>query len=197
MNLYENFKLLERWGLPHPCWEFVKSSKELKKFKRLKDYCGWTVKVLFTKDNVFRQPLYVNWLPKNKVPFQVDAFARQAKKDFVIIVYPSWKLIKTGTLLIERQRLVVEACKGHIYELMRKGNCQLRLIYDKDGKLQECWGNGKFLSPQERRKILAAALRLKRSGIILEWAVSQRKEFIVYKLENLKQAGKLLLAKYS
>ena len=142
-------------------------------------------------------PIYTNWLAKDKVLAKVDQFSKKAKKDFVIAVYPSWKLYKSGTLLIEPKRIIIEACKGHVAELMREGNCQLRLIYSSDKKLKESSGDGKFLNSNERQKILKSTNKISRKNIILEWAIGQEKEFIFYKLEDLKEAGKKLLEKYS
>lgn|SRR3989338_6303873 len=196
MNLIKNFKLIDQWDLARPDWEFVKSSSGLKKFAGIKDYCGWTIRVLYTKPGSFRKPIYVNWLPKSRVKGKIDQFAKQAKKDYVIVVYPSWKLFKSGTLLIDKDRIVVEACRGSIDNLMRHGLCELRLTYDNRRRLINAWGKLKFLSASEKKKILSAMGKVKKKGLILEWAVGQRGEFIFQKLEDVKQAGKLLLKKY-
>jgi len=153
--------------------------------------------VLFTKGDNFRQPIYVNWLSKKQVSKKIDQFAKIAKKDFKIAVYPSWKLFKSGTLLIDSNQIIIEACKGHVSNLIRRGNTKLSLIYGKNKKLLESVGESKFLSSALRRKILSAVNKVKRENIILEWAIDQNQEFIFYKLEDLKEAARSLIKKYS
>ena len=131
MNLYHNIRLIDDLNIPHPKWEFVKSSKELKKFNKIKDYCGWTIRVAFFKNDDFREPIYVNWLPKKQVPKKVDEFAKVAQANYIIVVYPSWKFNKSGTLLIDKDRYVIEATDGSIQDLMRQGKLKTSLVFNK------------------------------------------------------------------
>ena len=196
MNIIDNILLMDQWGIPHPDWEFVKSSADLKRHHQIKDYCGWTIRVAWTGSR-FKKPLYVNWLAKEKVPQEIDRLAKQAKKDYLIITYPSWIPQKSGTLLIENNRIVIESCQGQITRLMREGQCDAGYQLGKSGRIQDSWGNQNFLANREKKQIISALAKIPEKNIILEWAFGQQKEFIFYKFESMARAGKALLEKYS
>ncbi|MBT3689821.1 hypothetical protein HOE31_00130 [bacterium] len=196
MNLYHNIRLIDELGIPHPKWEFVRSSKELKKFHTTKDYCGWTIRVAFFKDNDFRKPIYDNWVPKNKVLKKVDEFAELAQNDYFIVVYPSWKFNKSGTLLIDDDQYIIEAHAGSVQDLMRKGNVDTSLVFNREMKLiDDSIGNPDFLTKKEIKNILKATDIINKPTM-LEWAIGQQNEFNFNKLEDLKVAGKMLVKKY-
>lgn len=196
MNIADNVLLIDQWGLPHPDWEFVKSSVDLKRHHQIKDYCGWTIRVLW-RGKQFKKPLYINWLAKEKVAKEIDQLAKKAKKDYLIVTYPSWIPQKSGTLLIEKNRIIIEACQGKITRLMREGICDVGYQISKLGQVQSSWGNRHFLTRVEKKKIIDALAKIPQKNIMLEWAFGQQGEFIFYKLETLAKAGQALIAKYA
>lgn len=194
MTILGGLKLIDRYKLPHPEWEFVKSSKELKKFYKIKDYVGWTIRTVSVANGPWKN-LYVNWLAKKKVPAKIDEFQRQYKGKALFVVYPSWRWKKGGTILKEKGRTIIEAVKGEVVNLMRKGKINASYSY-VGNRLREFTGQKSFLSHKELKKIRLAAGQLKMQGVILEWAISSQNKFIIYRLEKIQEAAKLLLNKY-
>lgn len=195
MNIYQGLTRIDKAGLPHPEWEFVETSKDLKKYFKIKDYCGWTIRTVKVTGAPWNN-LYVNWLPKKQVPEKIDELQKEHKGKAVFVIYPSWKWKKSGTLLIEKDRTVIEAAKGPIVDLMRHGKLDASCIY-KNGKLLESNGNKKLLTSEERKKVLHAGKKLKQKEIILEWGITTQNKFIFYRIETLKDAARLLMEKYS
>ncbi|MBU0613379.1 hypothetical protein KKB10_05220 [Patescibacteria group bacterium] len=114
----------------------------------------------------------------------------------MFVIYPSWKWKKGGTVLIERNRTVIESANGSIVDLMRYGKVDASYFYEQ-GKLISSSGKKKLLSSDERKKILQAERRIKQKEIILEWGITTQNKFIFYRIETLKDAAKLLIKKYS
>lgn len=194
VTILQGLKLIDKAGLPHPRWEFVKNSKDLKKFFGTPDYVGWTIRTADVKNGPWKN-LYVNWLKKKQVPAKIDELQKQQKNKAIFVVYPSWRCKKSGTILIDKGMTVIEATKGAIVDLMRYGKVTVRYSY-KSGKMTQVDGQKDFLTPTERGRILQASKKLKNKGIILEWAIGRQNEFIFYRVENVREAAKLLLKKY-
>ena len=194
MTILQGLKLIDHYNLPHPEWEFVKNSKALKKFYKIKDYVGWTIRTVAVEKGPWRN-LYVNWLPKKQVLGKIDEFKRQQKGKALFVVYPSWQWKKGGTILKEKGRTIIEAVKGEIVNLMRKGKINASYIYNCN-HLDSFTGQKNFLSFMELRKIQQAASKLNTDRVILEWAISTQNKFIIYRLEKIQEAAKLLMKKY-
>ncbi|MFA6271656.1 MAG: hypothetical protein WC693_00915 [Patescibacteria group bacterium] len=195
MDIYQGLTRIDKAGLPHPEWEFVSSSKDLKKYFKIKDYCGWTVRTARLIGAPWKN-LYVNWLPKKQVPAKIDELQKMHKGKALFVIYPSWNWKKSGTILIEKNRTVIEAAKGSIIDLMRYGKVDASYFY-QHGKLVGSNGKEQLLSPTERRKILQAEKKIKQKEIILEWGITTQNKFIFYRIETLKEAARLLIQKYS
>jgi len=194
MTILQGLRIIDQAGLPHPEWEFVRNSKDLKKFPKIKDYAGWTIRTVEVKNGPWKN-LYANWLPKKKVLPRIDELQKEQRGRALFVVYPSWKWKKGGTILIEKDRVVTEAVKGQIEDLMRRGRVDASYFYRK-GRLMHATGNKSFLTASEKRKILQASRKLKLKDVILEWGVTTQDKFIFYRIENIREAAKLLLEKY-
>ena len=194
MTILEGLRIIDRAGLPHPEWEFVKSLKDLKKFPKIKDYVGWTIRTVEVRKGRWKN-VYANWLPKKLVPAKINEFQKRLKGKATFVVYPSWKWKKGGTVLIEKDRLVIEAVNGAIVDLMRHGKVTARYVFQR-GKLVSSDGKTSFLTSAEIHKVVEAK-KIKRSGILLEWGVTTQNKFIFYRVEDLREAARLLLKKYS
>jgi len=195
MDIYQGLNKIEKAGLPHPEWEFVESSKDLNKYYNIRDYCGWTIRTVKVVGAPWKN-LYVNWLPKRQVPAKINELQKKLKGKALFVIYPSWKWKKGGTVLIERNRTVIESARGSIVDLMRYGKVDASYFYEQ-GKLISSSGKKKLLSPAERKKILQAERKIKEKEIILEWGITTQNKFIFYRIETLKDAAKLLIKKYS
>ena len=194
MTILKGLKMIDQAGLPHPEWEFVETSQDLKRFPEIKDYVGWTIRTVHIKNGSWKN-LYVNWLPKKQVPQKIDTLQKQHQNSAIFVVYPSWKWKRGGTLLVENNRVIIETVKGPVVELMRHGRVDAHYHYQR-GRLVDSQGPRNFLTVTDRKKILEATRRIKEKDIILEWAITTQNRFIFYRIEKIKDAGKLLKIKY-
>ena len=172
MTILQGLKIIDKAGLPHPEWEFVRSSQDLKDFPNIKDYVGWTIRTVEVKNAPWKN-LYVNWLSKKQVPAKIDALQKKHRGKALFVTYPSWKWQKGGTILIEKDRVVIEAVKGAIVDLMRHGKVDASYFYQK-GKLIDTTGNSKLLTPAERITILQASKKIKKKYISQEWGITKK-----------------------
>ncbi len=195
MTIYQGLKIIDQAKLPHPEWQFVRTSKDIKNLNKVKDYCGWTIRTAKV-DGAPWQNLYVNWLPKKKVSVKVDELQAQHPGRAMFVIYPSWEWKKGGTILVEKERVVIKATRGEIVNLMRYGKISASYVFQK-GKLVEVNGDKNFLSVSEIKKVIQAQERIKKKNVILEWGITTQNKFIFYRIEDLKEAAKLLIEKYS
>ncbi|USN53343.1 MAG: hypothetical protein H6760_04220 [Candidatus Nomurabacteria bacterium] len=193
MTILQGLKKIDAAGLPHPEWQFVRSSKELRGIQNIDAYRGWTIRTVEVRGGPWKN-LYANWVAPSKVAATVDRLQREHPHRALFVVYPSWKWKKGGTILLERDRVVIEATRGPIVNLMRYGKVTASYTYQK-GKLTQSIGLKKFLSPAEKQRILLAC-RMPKKGLILEWGISTQGKFIFYRVEDIREAARLLLAKY-
>jgi hypothetical protein len=194
MTIKEGLKIIDKYNLPHPEWEFVFTSKDLDNFYQTEDYVGWTIRTVEIIDGPWIN-LYANWLEKKDVPAKVDELQNQHENKALFVVYPSWKWKKGGTILIEPDRTVIESVDGPIVDLMRHGKVTASYFFEND-KLVDTTGDKNFLTEQEI-KIILQAQNIPMKNIILEWGITTEGKFIFYRIEDLAEAARLLIEKYS
>ncbi|MDD5040003.1 MAG: hypothetical protein PHY34_02530 [Patescibacteria group bacterium] len=196
MTILHGLQLIDRAKLPHPEWEFVRTSRDLEKFFGIKDYVGWTIRTVAVTKGAWKN-VYTNWLPKNQVPSTIDKFQKQLGGRALFVVYPSWKWKRAGTLLIEKHRAVIETVKGAVVDLMRHGKVDAAYYYDAKLRLASTVGDRATLTPGQRTTVLQAVRKLALKNVILEWGITTQDKFIFYRIEGIREAGRLLLKKYS
>lgn len=187
--------MIDAAGLPHPVWEFVKRSEELKKFSRTRAYAGWTVRKVAER-GVSWKTLYANNLKAADVPQTVGRFQKQCSGQAVFAVYPSWYWRVGGSILAEKNSLIIEASSGHIHNLMRHGQVEAQYTY-VGNRLQASSGRIKIVPPAVRRRMLQGCRRLRQKNVLLEWSISTQGKLIFYRMNSVKDLGKELLQKYS
>ncbi|MFA6098888.1 MAG: hypothetical protein WCV50_05060 [Patescibacteria group bacterium] len=195
MTIYQGLKIIDKYEFPHPTWQFVSSSREIKNLARIKDYVGWTIRTV----KVFNGPWmnhYANWVAKKDVPSVVDKLQKKHKNKALFVIYPSWKWKKAGTVLLEKNRTVIEARRGAIVDLMRHGQVEASYFY-KRGKLTAVVGDRNVLTSAERKKVLQAERKITLKNVILEWGITTQGKFIFYRVEDIGEAARLLIKKYS
>ena len=194
MTFYDGLKLIAKLKLPHPTWQFVRQSSELKRLPRMSAYAGWTIRTAEVRGASY-QNLYANWLPRRQVAARVDRFQRQLRGRGLFVVYPSWRWRKGGAVIVEPGQVVIEAVLGAVVDLARHGRLDTQYIYRR-GRLVSVIGEPKVLSRLDLKRLLAAAKKLRGRSYYFEWAVSTRGKFIIYRLRDLASEGQALLAKY-
>ncbi len=193
MKLHQGLLKIDKLGLPHPEWQFVKYGKDLSNLKKISAYAGWTIRTMAVTGGQYKN-IYANWLPRSQVIKKVDDFQKQLKGRGLFVVYPSWRWSVGGTLLIEKNQQTIEATKGSIVDLTRRGINECCYIFKK-GKVESITGK-KMLTKKLLNNLRPAIVGLNRGNYYLEWAVSTQGKFIFYRLNDLKSEAKLLLSKY-
>lgn len=188
-------KLIAKYKLPHPDWQFVRRGNELKNLNKASAPVGWTVRTVAVQGAPFKD-IYVNRLIKSKVAVTVDQFQRKLRGRGWLAVYPSWNWCKCGTLLIETRQVVIEAVKGEINDLTRRGRVDSRYIFKK-GKLVLAVGDKKLLTKKDLEQIKKPIKVLPRGSYYLEWVITTNHKFIFYYANGLAAEGRVLLDKYS
>lgn len=193
MKLYQGLLKIEKLKLPHPIWQFIKSGDGLVNMEKIDSYAGWTIRTVKISKGLYKN-LYVNWLPLKKVKKKVDEFQEQLKDRGLFVVYPSWRWQMGGTLLIEKDRQIVEAIKGEIVDLARHGINQSCYIFKK-GRLIEV--TGKRLLDKKVLIQIKKAIKVLNKDTYLEWAVTTQGKFIFYRMNDLRSEAKHLINKYN
>ncbi|MFA6908423.1 MAG: hypothetical protein WC289_00885 [Patescibacteria group bacterium] len=194
MALLAGLQKIDRLGLPHPIWEFVRSAAKLETYKKTKAYAGWTVRTVELKGKPWKS-MYVNHITASQVPGAVRRIQQRQGGGAIIAVYPSWYWRRGGTMLVEKNRIVVETVRGHISELVRMGAVDGRFEY-MGGKWSQIAGRKNVLSVSQQRQLKQAAKKITMRNILLEWSFSTQNKLIFYRLDDMKTVGKLLLQKY-
>lgn len=195
MNLMDGLQLITKCKLPHPDWQFVRYGKELKNLDKISAPVGWTVRTVAVQGAPFKD-IYANRLIKSEVALTVDKFERKLKGRGWLVVYPSWNWSKCGTLLIEPRQMVIEAVKGEIDDLTRRGRVDSQYIFKK-GKLVSETGDKSLLTRKDLEQIKKPIKVLPGGSYYLEWAITTNHGFIFYYANGLAAESKILLAKYS
>lgn len=195
MALLKGLQIIDQAGLPHPTWEFVRKSAELKKYKRTKAYVGWTVRTVELKGRPWRS-MFVNHINKTEVPTAVDCIQKKQGGGAIIAVYPSWHWRRGGTILIEKPRILVEVTRGHLSNLVRQGRLDVAYQFQSD-RLVLTQGDPRLLSINQRQALARAIKQIKQDNIVLEWSISTQNKLIFFRLDKIKMLSKLLLEKYS
>ncbi|MFA4873527.1 MAG: hypothetical protein WC659_06410 [Patescibacteria group bacterium] len=196
MTILQGLRLIERYGLPHPEWQFVRYSAELK-IGHIRDYVGWTIRTAALIDSKKKWTnVFVNWVSKRDVPVKLDELQSQQRGEAIFVVYPSWKWKKAGAVMSEGMRVTVEGVNGSIGDLSRKGRMHAQFVYHRH-QLNHTHGDQTFFTPSEKKIIQSACERFAGKDIIAEFAVTTRNKLVFYRLERVEEAVKLLIKKYS
>jgi len=191
----EGLKLINRLGLPHPEWQFVKCSDELN-IDKIQDYVGWTIRTVAFEDPLKKwKNVFDNWVPKRKVGAIVDDFQSQLDCDAIFVVYPSWKWRKAGAILSEGTRMTLEGVYGTINDLSRRGIVDARFSY-RYHVMELTHGDKQFFTHSERDIAAHACRQIMGKNLIVEFAITSQNKFIFFRLEKIEEAAKLLMEKY-
>ena len=189
MDKYQGLKLIELLDLPHPDWEFIRSSTELKKFYEKEAKYGWTVRsCLPGSEEVLYLP-HKNWAKKEEVPNIIDEFQRKLNGRAIFVVYPSWEFVKSGNILISENEITLEGVYGFLGSLLR-GEKAPDATYTSDRfnisfKLKN--GDPNFLDTRYKRRIERVLVNVTTHNILLEWSITTEDELFFHDLIEIKE----------
>lgn len=198
LSIHEGLLKLDSLDIPHPEWEFAKQPHELRKYYRIPDTCGWTIRSLLEADaHPQGRPFHVNRVYKPTVPDKVKQFQQILRGQGQFVVYPSWKWALGGRMLVDRDKIIIEAVQGSVVKLTRAGRRDLTLIHDRESKQTiHSDGNKELIPSAVKTAMFNTADKLKDDNYILSWACTLDNKFYFYTLETLEDAQKRVLAKY-
>ena len=173
MNKLHGFFELKDSSLPAVKW------KEFTDATELSDDRLWTVRTSVYSGNDTSLP--------RKVGVQADeatTFARRTKAKYdgncMLVYYPFFTAIKSGTLSVRNDGIVIEAVAGDLWNLVTDGIKNTTYVYDSRSlKMLESDGDIYFLSEDESNEILKTIPEicrmfrddlLENKGALLEWS---------------------------
>lgn len=174
---FHGLKLIELHGLPHPDWRFVSTHMPAAASPWTSAPDGWTIRCAPTK-------FYATGLPSRHRLRFVDisaalaSFAKAANSVDAFVVYPSWEFDRSGCVLIQGDRLMIEAVRGDIAPLLagsRTPDCTMAFSRTfGPTRFDDDKGRGALLHPNELRCIWKAMRRIESADVTLEWTITQR-----------------------
>ena len=172
MNKLLGFYELQKLGLPAVPW------KEFTDGTVLPSDRLWTVRVAVVHGPDWNLPRAVG-VPAH----EALAFAREVKQRLgangLVIYYPYFVAVKSGTLLVTRARTVLEAVDGDLWNLTTHGRRDVTLVL---GDEQQVSGDPAFLTPAELEELKrwAAVVRGRARehveagrAVLLEWSFAR------------------------
>ena len=170
MNKMMGFYELKESGLPAIRW------KEFEKTTSLDQRNLWTIRSALQRGNDINLPRLVGERAEKAEKFALELYDR-IKNNGMVIYYPYFLAEKSGTLNIYKDRIVIEAVKDDLWNLVSYSDCEVTIqIQDQQ---VEFYGNRQFISPNELEELLEYAKRIKGmfreelyggKSILLEWS---------------------------
>ncbi len=176
MNKLMGFYELEAMDIPSVPWKEY-TGKELLDSRYL-----WSVRsAVFRGDDL-------NLPRKIGVPASdAAAFAGQLLSDMrgrgIVIYYPYFLANKSGTLNVCRNRVIIEAVSGDLWNLVTYSNRDITLQIKENETLAD--GNKDFLSEKEIRHLLSNVGQIRKTfredlledrSVLLEWSFAQKSD---------------------
>ncbi|MFV0341919.1 MAG: hypothetical protein ACK5JH_03380 [Anaerocolumna sp.] len=170
MNKLEGFIALRESGLPSVPW------KEYHKDTILEDEILWTVRSAVAKGEDFNLPRKVGVCAKEAKEFADDLLNRFKENDLVLY-YPYFIALKSGVIDISRDRIVIEAVKDDLWNLVTYNKKNVTIIFEHDNL--DFVGDADFLSSEELNNLIDYCIIIKNKfpnylltgkSVLLEWS---------------------------
>lgn len=171
MNKLMGFLELKEMRLPSIPWKQYTGKEELD------DKFLWTIRSAVYRGNDLNLPRSVGKNAEESKKF-ADALLKEIDGKGIVIFYPYFIAKKSGTLEVQRERIIIEAVKDDLWNLVTYSDCELTVIYT-DNKEMQYIGNEKFLNDKELHQLLKYAPEIKKlfrddllegKSVLLEWS---------------------------
>lgn len=139
----------------------------------------WTIRCAVLKGDDFNLPRAVGVTAMEGIDFG-NEFKQQLGKDGIVIYYPYFNAVKSGTLQISRDVTVIEAVYEDLWNLVTHSKLDVSIqISDKENRI---YGNGTFFTEEEINLLRNAEMKIRekksrglRDGLtfLLEWSFAQ------------------------
>lgn len=170
MNKFAGFYELKDSNLPAVDW------KEFKSGTKLDPQILWTIRSSLYHGADQSLPRLIGAKAKDAEAFAEDV-CKKFKNKGMVVYYPYFIADKSGTVMVTNERVIIEACKDDLWNLVDKHIKEVTLRYGSD--YYEAIGDADFLTfteKQELRKYADVARRMFRNELaggdaaLLEWS---------------------------
>jgi len=170
MNKLEGFLALRESGLPSVPW------KEYNKNTILDRDILWTVRSAVAKGEDLNLPRLVGVRAEEAMEF-ADELLKTLKADDLVLYYPYFIALKSGVIDISRDRVVIEAVKEDLWNLVTYNKKDVTIIFDNESL--DFVGDEKFLTQEELYDLIDYCVIVKNKfkevlgtgkSILLEWS---------------------------
>lgn len=160
-------------GLPHVNWKVFDEKTRLDSNKL------WTIRMAVQSGSDFSLPRYVGVKSKAAAAKARELLKKYEKKGLVVY-YPYFVALKSGTIMVEQRRIVIEAVEGDLWHLVDENQLDVNIIYKNNE--EKINGNPNFFSSDELRKLKENANKigeryrdfiLRDKAIIVEWSFAK------------------------
>lgn len=166
MGFYE----LKELGLPAIRWKEFEETTSLDK-RNL-----WTIRSAVQRGNDLNLPRMVGERAEKAEEFAHKLYEK-IKNNGLVIYYPYFLAEKSGTLNIYNDKIVIEAVKEDLWNLVTNSECEVTIIIQ--GEAMNFRGNKYFLNHSELTELLSYAKKVKGvfrqelvegKSVLLEWS---------------------------
>jgi len=173
MNKLEGFFELDKTGLPSVPW---------KKYDfgiPLDENLLWTIRSAVLFGNDLNLPRKVG-VPAEEAKRFADNLTVKINDNGMVVYYPYFIADKSGVMEVALNKVVIEAVKDDLWNLVTHNNKDVTVIYDND-VVTELIGKKDFLDEAEISELLSYSYRVKKrfrdllyegKSIFLEWSYS-------------------------
>lgn len=170
MNKLQGFYALKKSNLPSVSW------KKYEKDIELDSNILWTIRTAVMQGDDLNLPRKIGVTASEAQSFAQELF-RVLNPEDMIIYYPFFIAIKSGVLDVSSHRIVIEAVKDDLWNLVTNNKTDVTIIFEEDDiKIK---GDDKFLSQDEVLQLIDYCLSVKRQfheeiergkSVMLEWS---------------------------
>lgn len=174
MNKLMGFLELKEMRLPSVPWKQYTGEEEFE------DKYWWTVRSAVYRGDDLNLPRSVGECSKTSKKF-ADQLLKKMNNNGIVIYYPYFIAKKSGTLEVRNDKVIVEAVKDDLWNLVTYSDREVTIITDSNGN-KVISGNADFLNKKELgnlekhvpeiRKLFRDDL-LEGKSALLEWSFAQ------------------------
>ena len=172
MNKLMGFYELRDLAIPTIPW------KEYKPGIELPNNYLWTIRSAVVRGNDLNLPRLIGKSATEAVAFANNLYKR-LDGNGIVIYYPYFIAHKSGTLNVFFDKIVIEAIKDDLWNLVTNQDLDVSMTYDRQNHLISSYRNKEFLDSNETNQLLKYAKKissiyrdeiLEGNTILLEWS---------------------------
>lgn len=143
----------------------------------LDDNYLWTIRSAVYRGNDLNLPRSIGKNAKESKKF-ADELLKKIENKGMVIYYPYFIAKKSGTLEVQRDRIIVEAVKDDLWNLVTNSDCEVTAIFDNNYDAKYV-GNPDFLDEKEKQQLLKHVPEIRKlfrddllegKSALLEWS---------------------------